>query len=93
MGEIIWTKSALKDLKSIHRYISIDSFFYADRFVLKIIDRVNQLSNQPKSGRAVPEIEDPTIRELIEGNYRIFYKTPKAGVIILRIHHSSKNIK
>ena len=42
----------------------------------------------------VPEKEDETIRELIEGNYRIFYKViGKNKVRILRIHHAAKNIR
>jgi len=42
----------------------------------------------------VPEKEDVTIRELIEGNYRIFYKVySNELIVVLRIHHSSKEIK
>ncbi len=69
MEKVIWTQLALADLKSIHEYISHDSQFYANRFIEKLIDRVQQLENFPKSGRNVPEINDDTIRELIEGNY------------------------
>jgi len=47
----------------------------------------------PESGRIVPEKESPEIRELIEGNYRIFYRLRKDKVIILRIHNSAKKIK
>ena len=33
------------------------------------------------------------IQELIEGNYRIFYKIEKRnGISILRVHHAAKNI-
>jgi toxin ParE1/3/4 len=72
MAEIIWTKKAEKDLISIHEFISIDSVFYANRFIKKIILLVEVLSEFPGSGRVVPENEDASIRELIEGNYRIF---------------------
>lgn len=74
MVKVIWAEFALEDLKLIHAYISKDSKIYADRFVEKIIDRVSQLGKFPKSGRIVPEFELTTIRELIEGNYRIVYK-------------------
>lgn len=72
MAKISWTKWSLKDLRLIYDYISIDSPFYAERFISKIISRVDQLENMPLSGRIVPEKDDPSIRELIEGNYRIF---------------------
>ena len=89
MVRIIWTEFALEDLQSIHEYISKDSKRYADRYVDKLIDRVNQLENFPKSGRVVPEFDSESIRELIEGNYRIIYKISSDQVAIVRVHHSS----
>lgn len=71
MVKVIWTDFAIEDLKSIHDYIAQDSKAYASRFIEKIIQRVDQLEMHPKSGRIVPEFNLDTIRELIEGNYRI----------------------
>jgi toxin ParE1/3/4 len=94
MAEIIWTRSALNDLRDIHQYIAHDSKYYADRYVLILYRRVDVLTDFPLAGRVVPEKEDETIRELIEGNYRIFYKViNKEKVSILRVHHSSRQIK
>ncbi len=62
MAKISWTKWSLKDLRLIYNYISVDSPFYANRFISKIILRVEQLETMPLSGRIVPEKEDPTIR-------------------------------
>ena len=77
----------------IHKYISKDSKLYADRFIEKIIIRVDQLESFPKSGRVVPEFDTPEIREIIEGNYRIIYKASVAQVTILRVHHSARQVK
>ena len=74
MVKIVWTDFAIEDLKLIHEFISKDSKRYADRFVEKVINRVDQIENFPKSGRVVPELNIDSIRELIEGNYRIIYK-------------------
>jgi addiction module RelE/StbE family toxin len=93
MAKINWTSKSIKDLKSLHDYIANDSKIYAIRFVSRVIERVEQLIEFPESGRVVPEKEDNSIRELIEGNYRIFYKLQKNKVSILRIHHSAKRIK
>ena len=93
MERIIWTEFALEDLRSIHEYISKDSKRYADRYVDKLIDRVSQLENFPKSGRVVPEFDSESIRELIEGNYRIIYKISSDQVAIVRVHHSSMLLK
>ena len=93
MAQISWTKKSLKDLKAINDYISLDSIFYAERFISKLLKRVDQLIEFPESGRVVPEKDNTQIRELIEGNYRIFYRTVKETIIILRIHNSSRKIK
>jgi len=93
MAKVIWTNKSLKDLKSIFEYISIDSRYYAARFVNRLVQRVDQLEVFPESGRVVPEKEDPAIREIIEGNFRIFYRLQRGTVIILRIHNSSRKIK
>jgi toxin ParE1/3/4 len=93
MVAIDWTELALEDLKEIHDYISLDSKIYADRYIDKLIARVDQLSTHPKSGRIVPEYHVDTIRELIEGNYRIVYKYHEQSISILRIHHAARLLK
>ncbi len=93
MVKVIWTDFAIEDLRSIHNYIAQDSKIYASRFVEKIILRIDQLETHPKSGRIVPEFNIETIRELIEGNYRIVYKINKDHIGIVRIHHSASQLK
>ena len=93
MAQISWTKKSLKDLRVVNNYISLDSVFYATRFISKIIQRVDQLVEFPESGRIVPEKKQAEIRELIEGNYRIFYRLQKDKITILRIHNSARKIK
>lgn len=93
MAQINWTKKSLKDLRAINDYISLDSSFYAARFISKLISRVDQLIEFPESGRMVPEKNVHEIRELIEGNYRIFYRLQKEKITILRIHNAARRIK
>jgi toxin ParE1/3/4 len=93
MAKIVWTDLALEDLNAIREYIAKDSKFYADRFVDKIIYRVEQLESFPNSGRIVPEFDSELIRELIEGNYRIVYHVNPDHIGILRIHHSARSLK
>lgn len=93
MAKIVWTNQSLKDLKLIHEYIKIDSSFYASRFLNVLVSRTNQLIEFPESGRIVPEKNNASIRELIEGNYRIFYRLQRNTVTILRIHNASRKIK
>jgi toxin ParE1/3/4 len=93
MAQINWTTKSLKDLRAINDFISLDSSFYAARFISKLIKRVDQLIEFPESGRMVPEKNVHEIRELIEGNYRIFYRLQKGKITILRIHNATRKIK
>lgn len=93
MAQISWTKKSLKDLRAINDYISLDSSFYAARLISKLISRVDQLIEFPESGRMVPEKNVHEIRELIEGNYRIFYRLQREKITILRIHNAARRIK
>lgn len=49
MAQIRWTQKSLKDLRAINDYISLDSLFYAARFICALIDRVDQLTEFPES--------------------------------------------
>jgi toxin ParE1/3/4 len=93
MVRIVWSEFAIEDIKSIHEYISKDSKVYADRFIEKLITRVDQLENNPQSGRIVPEFNIESIRELIEGTYRIIYRMDDGFIGIVRIHHSARILK
>ena len=93
MVKIIWTEFAIEDLRSIHSYISQDSKYYADKFIDKLISRIDQLELYPQSGRIVPEFQNESIRELIEGNYRIIYKINPDFIGIARVHQSSRQLK
>ena len=93
MAKIIWSKYALEDLDSIHDFIARESPFYAQRTIEEFFARVEVLSLYPEIGREVPEFVRADVRELIEGNYRIFYKIRKRSIFIIRVHHAAKNIR
>jgi len=93
MVKLIWTELALKDLKEIHEYIARDSKLYAKRQVSKIIKKAEKIKEQPFSGRIVPEFSNDSIREMLEGNYRVIYKVNDGGVFITRIYHSARLLK
>lgn len=93
MVRIKWLKSAQTDLKEIHDYISLDSKRYAKLQVERIYQKIQILQLQPLIGKQVKEIKNTTIRELVEGNYRIIYKIISYNVIhILMIHHGARDL-
>jgi len=73
MAEIRWTEQAANNLESIAEFISVDSEHYAQLFVTNVFSAVERLEVFPNSGRVVPETNNPEIREIILGSYRVIY--------------------
>ncbi len=59
-------------------------------FAIDVIAAVERLSSFPNLGRKVPEKNDPLIREIILGNFRIVYRVRDAVVELLTIHHGAR---
>lgn len=94
MATLNWTEQAIEDLVSIAEYISRDSVKYARRQVSIIRQRTKLITSHPNIGRVVPELDNPAVRELIEGNYRIIYRVVSTKRIdILTIHHSARLLR
>ncbi len=88
--KIIWSETALQDVKEIITFISKDSDFYAINFTSKIISSVDILKVFPEIGRIVPEYENIMIREILYRNYRVVYQIEKNDIEILTVFHGSK---
>ena len=71
---ILWSPQSLRDLDAIREYIAKDSEHYADLTIARIFSAVEQLIQFPQSGRIVPERDEPEIREVIVGRFRVVYR-------------------
>ena len=87
--KVVWSDKARFQLRSIHAYIARDSEQYARRLVDRITNRTKQIAHFPQSGRITPEFETATIRELVEGAYRIVYEIRADAIVIAAVVHSS----
>lgn len=90
MVEVRWTPQATEDLDSIVEFIARDSPQYARLFVLDIFQTVERISKFPQSGRVVPELNNPVVREVILGHYRLVYRLKGAGLDLLTIYHGAR---
>ena len=90
MVEVRWTPEAAGDLEAITNFIAKDSPYYARLFVIDVLEAVDRLFDFPRSGRVVPELKNPVIREIILGNYRLVYRLRKQAVEILTGYHGTK---
>lgn len=90
MVEVRWTLQASEDLDSIAQFIAKDSPPYARLFVADVLQAVERLSRFPKSGRIVPELNDPVVREVILGNYRVVYRLKTKLIELLTVYHGAR---
>ena len=65
----------------------MDNPVTAERWVDKIFDKVEKLSDFPERGRVAPELNNKIIREIIIGNYRVIYKMETNEISVLTVRH------
>lgn len=90
MAEVRWTPQAADDLEAITAFIARDSAHYASLFAINMLHAVERLVDFPESGRIVPERNDPQVREIIFGNYRIVYRLRQRTAELLTIHYAAR---
>jgi plasmid stabilization system protein ParE len=90
MVEVRWTFQALNDLEAIAKFIAADSPHYASLFTIDVLAAVKHLASFPNSGKLLREINDPSIREILFGSYRIIYRVNVDLVEILTVYHAAR---
>jgi toxin ParE1/3/4 len=92
--QVIWSISAVEDLREIVLYIASDDPDAAARLADHILVRIEAASSFPLSHRAVPEKADKAIREIILKPYRIVYHVDekRKAIHILRIWHAARGV-
>lgn len=91
MAKVIWAPSALDDIDSIAEYIARDSTYRAFLFIERLFESTDRLQEYPLSGRVIPEINNPSCREIIYGAYRIMYRIENDEIWITGVVHGARN--
>ena len=89
---VILAPRSREDLKQIVSFIARHNQERARSFGHELIDRALAIGAFPELGRAVPEVNDPAVREVIYGPYRIIYEifhNPDA-IYVLRFWHGAR---
>jgi addiction module RelE/StbE family toxin len=89
--KVIWTPTAEDDLNSIFAFISHYSNTYAAQIIDSILQRAEQISAFPQSGRMVAEFNFAQVREVIEGSYRIIYHIKPDQIDVVAVIHSARD--
>lgn len=90
MSPVRWTEQAVADVKAIRRFIERDSLRYGRIVAERLVEATEHLESFPSSGRIVPDLARPDIRELIVGEYRIVYRLKADVAVLLTVFRSSR---
>lgn len=94
--KVTWTERARRHLRAIHDYIAVDSPQSATRLVDRITRKSESLARFPMSGHVVPEYEEEvsniTVRQILEGNYRIIHRIKPDCVEVLAVIHGAREM-
>lgn len=90
---ITWASAAWDDIEETAIYIARDSQHYAAVFIRQVRDAARSLRTLPHRGRIVPELNDPTIRELRVGHHRLIYQVGEGAVNVLAVVHGARDLE
>jgi toxin ParE1/3/4 len=79
------------DLLEIWLYVAQESPRAADRLLDRIEARCRLLANNPRLGRARPEIA-PDARAWLVGRYLVLYREQNDGIEVVRVVHGARRV-
>lgn len=90
--KVAWSETAARRLEEIRRFVALDNPRAAEALVLRLVDRGASLFRLPGRGRAVPELPEAGLRELIEGNHRLVYRVGPGAVEIVTVFEAHRRL-
>lgn len=90
MAKVRWAERARDDLREIYDFIARDSPRAAEALVERVLHSTERLASFPERGRTVPEFPNLGFRELLVGNYCIWYRIEKETVWIVTVLHGRR---
>ena len=88
---LAWSEHAVAQLAAIAEYISAASPVYAEQTVERVRERLEQAAEYPESGRVVPEVGAPDVRELLEWPYRLVYRIRPDVIEVVAVIHGRQD--
>lgn len=95
--KIVWTRAATVDLDQIIEFVALEAGVdRALKLYEKIRDKIDTLSQFPRRGRTVPELESIAVfefRELLMNPYRIIFRIDDGNVALVGILDGRRDLE
>ena len=85
--KVIWAPLAATRALEAVDYIARERPAVAAAWLEQLLERTASLSQFPRRGRVVPEIDRPPYREIQHTPYRVVYRVDTTQVVILTLRH------
>ena len=89
---VVWSPFALQRVEEIAGTLAADRPAAAERWVRSVFTRVAQLRRYTESGRMLPELARPEIRQLPHPPCRIIYRIETRRVLVLTLRHGREEL-
>ena len=89
--ELHLARPALEDLQAWYAEQGVPHI--GDEYVAAIFRHLDMLQQHPDAGRTVPEFGMRHIRELIHPPFRIVYLRQAAGIVLIRVWRSERQLE
>lgn len=86
-----WAEHAQRSLDEALEHIAQESPSGAAKVLHAALDLASSLETLSERGRVVPEVGDPTIRELFVYSYRLIYEIRPTEVTVLGFIHGARD--
>jgi toxin ParE1/3/4 len=88
---VTWSEGAHRELDEAIGYIAEESPRNAAALLERILEAAASLGEFSERGRILPELGDPSIRELQIEPYRLIYSVDEPQVVILGLLHGRRD--
>jgi toxin ParE1/3/4 len=85
--KIIWSPLAITKVRKETQYIARDRPGAAANWAEGIFESVTRLAEFPESGRVLPELGRPDVREITYSSHRVIYRIEGQSILILTVRH------
>jgi plasmid stabilization system protein ParE len=87
-----WAGRAKTDLRAAVEYIKKENPASAGAFLARALETARSLAEHSERGRVVVELDDPEVRQLLVGRYRLLYEIQGDTIWVMRIVHGSRDL-
>ncbi len=88
---VVWSPRARDAVDEAVAYIGKDAPDAAQRLLEDLLDAARSLETLSERGRIVPELAEPTFRQLLRPPYRLIYRVDAEQVIVVALVHEARD--